>query len=221
MPDLGEPRNRVNIPIERFLETLKAGEHGCIFFFSKEQLHKIQFSFVKSGLERNWGIVYLTATEPIESVRNSMQKFGINTQYYEAEGEDDNDNKSLIILRGEELYKNPEKPDIENWVNTAKSLCEMFVFKKGKKGVRVAADLSSYFLSRGLARQWHDLEYALEKRISLPMSVLCAYDSRIKELLDMDVLKFYTKLHEKNKEFVDAHSFAIYTSRANNVTFTV
>lgn len=150
-----------------------------------------------------------------------MQKFGINTQYYEAEGEDDNDNKSLIILRGEELYKNPEKPDIENWVNTAKSLSEMFVSKKGKIGVRVAADLSSYFLSRGLARQWHDLEYALEKRISLPMSVLCAYDSRIKELWDMDVLKFYTKLHEENKEFVDAHSFAIYTSRANNVIFTV
>jgi hypothetical protein len=220
MPDFRDPRNRIDIPIERFLETLKAGEHGCIFFFSMEQLHRIQFSFVKSGLERSWGIVYLTATEPIESVRNSMQKFGINTQYYEAEGED-NDNKSLIILRGEELYKNPEKPDIENWVNTAKSLSEMFVSKKGKIGVRVAADLSSYFLSRGLARQWHDLEYALEKRISLPMSVLCAYDSRIKELWDMDVLKFYTKLHEENKEFVDAHSFAIYTSRANNVIFTV
>jgi hypothetical protein len=41
----------------------------------------------------------------------------------------------------------------------------MFVSRR-KKGVRVAADLSSYFLSRGLVEQWHKLEYALERKVS-------------------------------------------------------
>lgn len=174
-------------------------------------MYKVQFGFVNSGLE-NWGVVYITATESIENVRRFMEEFGINTQ--------NNSIKSLIIKRGEELYKNPENPDIENWVNALKSVSEMFV-SKGKTGVRVAADLSSYFFSCGLLKQWHDLEYALEKKLSLPVSVLCAYDAKNKELWDVDVLKFYARLNQENKEFVDAHSFAIYTSSKNSVIFRV
>jgi KaiC/GvpD/RAD55 family RecA-like ATPase len=45
----------------------------------------IHFAFVKSGLENNWEVVYATATESIDEVRNSMQRYGINTQYYEKE----------------------------------------------------------------------------------------------------------------------------------------
>lgn len=216
MPNHNEPRSKTGISPELFLKTLKAGEHGCVFFFSKEEMHKIHFGFVKSGLESNWGVVYITATESIEDVRSSMQKFGINTHSYEEEG-----NKSLFILRGEELYKNPENPDIKNWLDALKSISEMFVSKKDKRGVRVAADLSSYFLSRGLLKQWHDLEYALEKKLSLPVSVLCAYDANIKELWDIDVLNHYRSLNQENKAFVDAHSFAIYTSKKNSVIFTV
>ena len=37
------------------------------------------------------------------------------------------------------------------------------------------------------------------------------------ELFDVDVLKFYARLNQENKEFVDAHSFAIYTSNKNSV----
>jgi hypothetical protein len=85
-----------------------------------------------------------------------MQKYGINTQYYEKEGvrgeREVNGSSSLIIIRGEDLYTNPDNPDIENWVKTIKSISDMFV-SKGKKGVRVASDLSYYFLSRGLVKQ--------------------------------------------------------------------
>ena len=54
---------------------------------------------------------------------------------------------------GEDLYKNVDNPDIENWINTTKSLSNMFI-SKGKKGFRMASDLSSHFLSRGLVEQW-------------------------------------------------------------------
>jgi hypothetical protein len=118
------------------------------------------------------------------------------------------------------LYKNADNPDIESWINTTKSICDIFI-SKGKKGVRVAADLSSYFLSHGLAEQWHKLEYALERKLSLPISILCAYDICSPEVWDTDILKYYLKINSENKEFVDAHSFAIYASRHKSVIFTI
>jgi hypothetical protein len=146
-----------------------------------------------------------------------MQQYGINTQYYEKGGEGEG-NGNLIIIR-EDLYKNPDNPDIENWINTTKSISDMFI-SRGKKGVRVAADLS-YFLSRGLVEQWHKLEYALERNVSLPISILCAYDVRFPEVWDTDILKYYLKINSESKEFVDAHSFAIYTSRHKSIIFTI
>ena len=217
MAILSESRNRINIPTNQFLNNLKAGEHGCVFYLSKEEMQMIHFAFVKSGLENNWGVVYATATESIDEVRNAMQSYGINTRYYEKEEEG---NGSLIIIRGEDLYKNADNPDIENWINSTKSVSDMFI-SKGKKGVRVAADLSSYFLSRGLVEQWLELEYVLERKVSLPISILCAYDVRFPEVWDTDILKYYLKINSDSKEFVDAHSFAIYTSRDKSITFTI
>ncbi len=158
-----ESRNRVNASPEEFLQDVKPGEHGCVFFFTKEEMQRIHFAFVKSGLDNNWGTVYLTATESTDEVRKSMQKHGINTYQYE-EGSGDG---SLIILRGEEIYKNPNNPDLDNWINATKSISNMFI-SKGKKGVRVAADLSAYFISHGLGGQWHKLEYALGKNSRCP-----------------------------------------------------
>ena len=165
MVKLNESRNRINIPPEQFLNNLKVGEHGCVFFSSKGEMQRIHFAFVKSGLESNWGVVYATAIESIDEVRNAMQQYGINTQYYEKGGGGGEGNGNLILIRGEDLYKNPDNPDIENWISTTKSISDMFVSRR-KKGVRVAADLSSYFLSRGLVEQWHKLEYALERKVS-------------------------------------------------------
>jgi hypothetical protein len=85
----------------------------------------------------------------------------------------------------------------------------------------MAADLSSYFLSRGLVEQWHELEYVLERKLSMPISILCAYNVRFPEVWDTDILKYYLKINSDSKEFVDAHSFAIYTSRHKSIIFTI
>jgi hypothetical protein len=208
---------RINVSAEKFLHNLEAGEHGCIFYSSREEMQRIHFAFVKSGLESNWGVVYATATEPVENVRKSMQRYGIDAMQYEKNEEGDG---SLLIVRGEDLYINDENPDINHWMNIAKSISEMFA-SKGKKGVRVAADLSSHFLARGLIHQWHKLEYALEKKISLPISILCAYNSHYPDLLESDVLRHYAKLYNENKDLVDAHAFAIYASKYSSVVFRI
>lgn len=209
--------NRVDVGVEKFLHDLEVGEHGCIFYFSKEEMQRTHFAFVKSGLENNWGVIYITATESKEKISKSMQHHGINTLEYENNGHGDG---SLLIIKGDELYKNAENPDVDNWKNAVKSVSDIFI-SKGKKGVRIAADLSSYFLARGFIDQWQELEYVLEKKLPLPVSILCAYDSNYPELLQTDVLKHYDRLYEKNKEFIDAHSFAIYVSGNNSVIYRI
>jgi hypothetical protein len=65
------------------------------------------------------------------------------------------------------------------------------------------------------------LEYALQRKLSLPISILCAYDIRVPEVWDTDILKYYLKINSESKEFVDAHSFVIYASRHKSVIFTI
>ena len=84
-----------------FYMMLNPGNTDVFFSFNKEEMQRIHFAFVKSCLYNNWGVVYLPATESADEVRNSMQKHGINIYQYE-EGSGDG---SLIILRGEEIYK--------------------------------------------------------------------------------------------------------------------
>lgn len=189
------------------------GEHGCIFSASRDVMRNIQFTFLKSGLKSDYGGVYATATEPLDNVRALMNKHGIDTKKYEQNG-------SLILITGEELYKKAEKPDLELWKTSAKTICDNFL-AKSKKGVRIAADLSSYFLSRGYVDQWFELENALERKMSFPLSVLCAYDASIPSIDLTDVLEYHIETSEKNKEFIDAHNFVIYASKNDNVIWAL
>jgi hypothetical protein len=66
-------RTKIDVAPKEFLSALKPGEHGCVISFSKEEYQNIQFEFVKSGLENNWGVLYVTSTESLDEIRNSMQ----------------------------------------------------------------------------------------------------------------------------------------------------
>ena len=47
------------------------------------------------------------------------------------------------------------------------------------------------------------------------------YDSGSSKTWDTDLLKFYDQINSETKEFVDAHSFVIYTLEQNSVIFTI
>jgi hypothetical protein len=199
---------------KEFVRNLKAGEHGCMFFVSEEDFKNVQFEFVKSGLEQNWGVVCATATEIPDQVRTRMKHYGIDVQKYET-------NESLVILRGEDLYKDPENPDLQAWTSAARSVCEGFM-AKGKRGVRIAADLSSYFLSKGLTKQWFQLEYALERKFATPLTVICGYDARlIPASKDLDIIEYYKLVNREQRDYVDAHSFAIYSNNNKTMILTI
>src|SRR5918994_7748113 len=181
---------------------------------STRQISTPPIAFVKSGLEDNWGAVYATYADSLEGLRNAMQNHGIDVKKYEQEG-------SLVLARGADLYKDPESPDLENTKSVVKSAMEGFM-AKGKKGVRIAGDLANYFMPRALKMQWFELEHLFERQTSLPLTVLCSYDAFIvPQGKDLDIIFYFKKINQEWRDFVDAHSFAIYVSKNSRIIFTI
>ena len=205
---------QVKISPEEFVKTVRSGEHGCIFFTMREDMRRLHYAYVISGLEQNMGVVYATPSQTYDETRNAMENYGIDVKKYEQNG-------SLMIVKGEDIYKSGEIPDLENAKNTVKTVVEGFL-SKGKEGVRIAGDLTSYFLPRGLLMEWFNLESLFERQTSLPLTVLCAYDAnQIPATKDLDIMFYYKKINREWQNFVDAHSFAIYISKDKSVTFTI
>jgi hypothetical protein len=50
MVKLSESRNRINIPPEQFLNNLKVGEHGCVFFHPKGKCKGFTLLLLNQGL---------------------------------------------------------------------------------------------------------------------------------------------------------------------------
>ena len=205
---------RVDVPPVEYVKNIKGGEHGVMFYTSQEDMRKIHFAFIKSGLENNWGAVYSAPGSYSEDIRNEMQNYGIDIKKYEEDG-------SLFIQKGEEIYKDPVKPDLELNRKQADNVINYFL-NKGKKGVRLATDLTSFFLPLGLYISLFDVEHLFKPRMDLPLTLICAYDADIiPAVKDLDIAFFYKKINKEWRKFVDAHSFAIYTSRGKDIIFTI
>jgi hypothetical protein len=205
---------QIKIEPELFVKTVRPGEHGCIFFTNQDDMRKLHYAYVLSGLEQNMGVVYATPSESYEETQNAMRRYGIDIERYQQDN-------SLLVVKGEDIYKEGDKPDLENAKNTVKAVVEGFL-SKGKEGVRIAGDLTSYFLPRGLLMEWFNLESLFERQSSLPLTVLCAYDAnQISATKDLDIMFYYKKINKEWTNFVDAHSFAIYVSNDKSVTFTI
>ena len=103
---LSMAKREVKVPPTEYVSNIKGGEHGVMFYTSREDMRNIHFAFVKSGLENNWGVAYAAPGSYTEDLRNKMQNYGIDVKRYEEDG-------SLFIQKGEEIYKDPVKPDLE------------------------------------------------------------------------------------------------------------
>ena len=205
---------QIVIPPSQYVSSLGAGEHGILFYASRKEMRNIHFAFVKSGLENNWGVVYAAPGSYSEELRNEMQNYGIDARRYEEDG-------SLVIQKGEEIYKDPSKPDLEFHKRQANDVVNYFM-NKGKKGLRIATDLTSFFLPHGLYISLFDVEHLFRPRIDLPLTLICAYDAAIiPAVKDLDITFFYKRINKEWRQFVDAHSFAIYVSKDKNITFTI
>lgn len=199
------------------LDLLSGGEHGCIFYTKREDMENILFSHIKHALEDDWAAVYLTANESPTNITGLMKsKYGIDVEKYDAD-------ESFLVLMGNDLYEDPEGPNLERWKTRIQRCCENFISKDkmNKKGVRIAGNLSSYFLSRDLVNQWYDLEYSVTKSFfPLPITALCAYQVSSDDLAlenggDKSFARYCQQVSEEYSEFIDAHSFVIYIQDIN------
>jgi DcmR-like sensory protein len=190
---------QVVLPPTQYVSNLGADEHGILFYTSRKEVRNIHFAF---GLENNWGVVYAAPGSYSEELRNEMQKYGIDTRRYEEDG-------SLVIQKGEEIYKDPSKPDLEFHKRQANDVVNYFM-KKGKKGLRVATDLTSFFLPHGLYISLFDVEHLFRPRIDLPLTLICAYDAAIiPAVKDLDITFFYKRINKEWRQFVDAHKLGL------------
>lgn len=215
MPEvLSMASRRVDVPPVEYVKDIKGGEHGVIFYTSKKDMRKIHFAFVKSGLENSWGVIYAAPGSYSEELKNEMQNYGIDVNKYEEDG-------NLFIQKGEEIYNDPKNPDPELFKNQSNDVITYFL-SKGKKGIRIATDLTSFFLPQGLYISLFDVEYLFKPRTDLPLTLICAYDAGIiPSAKDIDIGFFYKQINKEWQKFVDAHSFAIYTAKGKDIIFTI
>ena len=79
-------KREVKIPPTEYVSNIKGGEHGVMFYTSRDDMRNIHFAFVKSGLENNWGVAYAAPGSYTEDLRNKMQNYGIDVKRYEEDG---------------------------------------------------------------------------------------------------------------------------------------
>lgn len=79
-------KREIRVPPAEYVSNIKGGEHGIMFYISREDMRNIHFAFVKSGLENNWGAIYAAPGLYAEEIRNEMQNYGIDTKRYEEDG---------------------------------------------------------------------------------------------------------------------------------------
>ena len=184
-----------------FVENVKDGEHGCLLYLEEWDKQRILFHFLARSLSDGYYCVYATATQSIDEAKSSMKIHGLEPN--------NKDSDCLLVVKGEDLYENPDEPNIKKWLASVETTYEKSI-KIGKKGLRIAADLSSYFLSRGLLQQWFDLESSLGAKFKNKIAIICAYDAGEAPSRDaLSVLNFYKKLQSEEHGALEVHSFAL------------
>jgi hypothetical protein len=79
---LSMAKREVRVPPTEYVSDIRGGEHGVMFYTSREDMRNIHFAFVKSGLENNWGVVYAAPGAYSKDLRNKMQNYGIDVKMY-------------------------------------------------------------------------------------------------------------------------------------------
>lgn len=77
---------QITLPATDYVSSLIGGEHGVMFYTSKQEMRIIHLAFIKSGLQNNWGVVYTIPGSFIDEVRQEMVRYGIDVRKYEEDG---------------------------------------------------------------------------------------------------------------------------------------
>ena len=188
----------IDSELKTFLDEVKPSNHLLLFYDSQESKRHILYNYLKDGLEKGRGIVYICSEEKPEEVRRGLKAFGVDVEPNERSG-------NILIRNFDEWYIEDGKVEILKIINRWNEAYNRF--REKGLGMRVAGETSCFF-RQNKVRELLRYEYALHRVVSTPMEVLCAYD------IQTIVKTGYTDMI---MPLVRAHGKAIFTAHGGSV----
>jgi len=170
-----------------FLEKLGTSDHGIFFYRTPEEKQQVLFNFLKTGLDRGEGAVYVAGDEPPRVIRKAMLNFGLDVEGLEREG-------LLKVVNYDGWYIVNKRVDISNIMALWKRAYEE-ALERGLKGLHACGEVGCFF-RHNLVEGLIEYEKALGRRLKIPMAALCSYSLDQIGLLKGNSFYALVKSHE-------------------------
>jgi hypothetical protein len=155
--------------IIEYVKKMSLKEHGILLYTDARDKEEVLFTYLKAGLQRGEAAAYIACQESPEQIRQDMQEFGIDVKQYEEEG-------ALRIIDYRDWYIVNGKFDISKALDLWRKITHESELK-GFKGLRVTGETACFF-QNNMVNELLDYEHALHSPLDIPMTAICAYDSK-------------------------------------------
>jgi len=166
---------------------VQLGDHIIAVYQNKEEKLKEAFDFLKQGLDKDEIVMLITDEMSKDKVRQRMQ----NEWKVDVKSLETRDN--IIIKDTSEWYFPYDVPNADRLKMHWLALSEI-ARVRGRHGIRVVGDTAAFF-KRGFVKHLIDYESGLEPKFNIPMTALCAYDSRDVETLSTEQFNILCEHH--------------------------
>ena len=170
----------------KYLEKLEASDHGIFFYRAPEEKRRVLFTFLKAGLDRDEGAVYVAGDEAPRMIRRAMLNFGLDVKGLERKG-------LLKVANYDEVYIVDGKVEVSNILALWKKAYET-ALERGLKGLHACGETGCFF-RHNLVEELVEYEKAIGRRLKTPMTALCAYSLDHIGLLEGNLFYDLVKSH--------------------------
>lgn len=155
--------------IIEYVKTVKLKEHGVLLYTDVKDKEEVLFTYLEAGLAKDEAAVYVACQESPDQIRRDMERFGIDVEKYEKEG-------ALKVVDYRDWYIIDGRFDISRTLDLWRTIAQESK-SKGFKGLRVTGE-TAFFFENNLVDELLDYEHALHRTLDIPMTAICAYDSK-------------------------------------------
>ncbi|MFW9956198.1 MAG: MEDS domain-containing protein [Candidatus Thorarchaeota archaeon] len=177
----------------RSLRHLRPRDHVVLFYDSQELKRQVLFSYIKNGLERGDGAVYVCSEETVNEIIDGMKRYGIDVESHLR-------SKGLVVVDYADFYIKKGQFSIDDVMEGWESYYNE-AQKNGFKGLRVTGEMSC-FIKHNLTEELLDYEKALHTVLDIPIMAICAYSSEALQDVDNPVNVY--------SELIKAHGKVLY-----------
>jgi len=154
-----------------YVRKLSTGDHAVLFYESLDVKQQVLFTFLREGLERGAGVLYIAGEETPEQIRKKIRKFGMDVEQFQLKG-------ALRVLNYDPLLirkgmVNPIPEIMENFNGIIRDF-EI----SGKREIRFAAEGPYQFIRRDKMQELLELEKTFGQTLRIPIAFICAYNAK-------------------------------------------